>query len=391
VRPSKEEILDFSQATQLLAWLDEEHRKDKALLATLQSQVDVQKTQLTEHTRQLQEIQAALTRIEGQSARLSQLEISIQAMRAEFAGLLAKQAADQETRQEQRLRTDKQESETMARLVRQLQERVEGHGSFDSGVALLREEDSKLQSEITKTLAQVAEIVKTLNTHDQRVDLLTREGRSLREGLEGLRLLHEDVREQGITLKATVEAVGPRLDARVEQLQSSIAEASKGRGSELGSVQSKVHVQAQRLDDLTRELAAVEAPINRWSKQMEEVLAQFERNRKTLYDLHELERQMRQQAKELVELQRLAVERQRAELREWQDGQVTVDEGLTARIGQLEGSQRKAMETLQGLQSNLEQNQREMLANTDQLWQAWSEFARDQAKALGAFKQRRAS
>jgi chromosome segregation ATPase len=383
--------LDFSQATQLLAWLDEEHRKDKVLLATLQSQIDAQKTQLTEHTRQLQEIQAALTRVEGQSARLSQMEVSLQAMRTEFVGLLAKQAADQETRQEQRARTDKLEGETMARLIRQLQERVEGLGSFDSGMALLRDEDSRLQTEVAMALAQLAEMVKTQKVQDQHVELLTSEGRSLREGLEDLRLLHEDVREQGITLRATVEAVGTRLDARVEQLQSSIAEASKGRQGELAHVQNKVQGQAQRLDDLARELGVVQALINRWSKQMEEMMAHYEHNRKTLYDLHELERQVRQQGKELAELQRLAVERQRAELREWQDGQANVDEGLTARIEQLEDSQRKASETLQGLESNLEQSHRDMLASTDQLWQVWSEFAREQTKAYGAFKQRRAS
>jgi len=84
--------LDLNQAIQLLTWLDEEHRKDKALLMALQSQIDAQKAQMTEQARQLQDIQAALTRIESQLPKLAQFESAMQSVRTEFAGLLAKQA-----------------------------------------------------------------------------------------------------------------------------------------------------------------------------------------------------------------------------------------------------------------------------------------------------------
>ena len=82
--------MDLNQATQLLSWLDEEHRKDKALLMALQSQVEVQKAQLTEQARQVQEIQAALARVEGQLPKLEQLDIALQGFRSEFSGLMTK-------------------------------------------------------------------------------------------------------------------------------------------------------------------------------------------------------------------------------------------------------------------------------------------------------------
>ena len=382
--------MDLSQVTQLLTWLDEEHRKDKALLMALQSQIDAQKVQLTEQARQMQETQAALTRFEGQSPRITQLEASIQSVRSEFAGLLTKQMADQETRQEQRVRAGKLEGETMARLVRQVQERVEGLGTFDGSVALLRDEDGRLQAELSKVVTQIGEIVKRLGVQDQRLGLLSQEGQTLRDGLASARLSDEDLREQGMSLKAVVEAVAPPLDAKVEQLQLSVMELSKGRQTDLDPFQLKLQEQARQIEALGESLTAVQVPIERWAKQMEELMGQYERNRKTLYDLHELERAIRQQGKELTELQRLAAERQRAELREWQDNQSRVDEQQTVRIEQAEAWQSKTAESLAGLEKGLEEIRHDIVSRTEQLWQVWSEFMRQQAKVFGEFKQRRA-
>lgn len=381
--------MDPSQATQLLTWLDEEHRKDKALLMALQSQIDAQKAQLTEQARQLQDIQAALTRIESQLPRLSQFEGSIQSVRSEFASLLAKHAAEQETRQEQQARADKLETETMARLMRHLQERVESLGSFDSSVALLRDEDGKLQAELTKLSTQLAEIPKRLNAYEQRIELLSQEGKALREGLASARFSQEDLRNQILALQAALETLSPRLDAKIEQLQTSIEEISQKRQMDLESVQTKQQNQDRLLEELGKEIKAVQIPIQRWAKQMEEFTTQFEHTRKTLYELHELERQMRQQGNELLELQRLAAERQRTELREWQDNQARMDEEQAARLEQLETWQRKTTKALQELQGHLKETKGEITAHVDELWQVWSEFMRKQAELCGNLKQRR--
>ncbi len=382
--------MDLSQATQLLTWLDEEHRKDKALLMALQSQIDAQKVQLTELARQKQEAQAALTRLEAQSPRIAQLEASIQSVRTEFAGLLAKQAGDQETRQEQRVRADKLEGETIARLIRQLQERVEGLGTFDSSVALLRDEDGRLQAELSKVVTQIGEIVKRLGTQDERLGLLSQEGQSLREGLASARLSDEDLREQGMSLRAAVEAMAPPLDAKIEQLQLALLDLSKDHQAHLDGFQAGLQDQTRLIEELGESLTVVQVPIDRWAKQMEELMGQYERNRKTLYDMHELERTIRQQGKELAELQRLAAERQRAELREWQDNQSRVDEEQTVHIEQIEAGQSKTAEILAGLEKGLEETRQEIVSHSEQLWKVWSEFVRQQAKVFGEFKQRRA-
>jgi chromosome segregation ATPase len=384
--------LDLNQVTQLLTWLDEEHRKDKALLMALQSQIDTQKTQLVEEARQLQEIQATLARIEGQLPRLAQLDAGIQGLRTEFSGLLAKHAAEQDVREETRTRSDKLEAESLARIVRQVQERVESIATFESMAATLRDEDSKLGSEIARALEQSANLNKHLAAQDERLGLLAQDGQSFRDGLTGLRLAHEDwSSNKHMALKAAVEALGARLDTNLEQLQLALDDLSKRQQEDLNALQLKQHEWGRRVEELSAELEAMQPPLTRWTKQMEDFANQFERNRKTLYDLRELEKQIRQQGNEMLELQRLAAERQRTELREWQDNQVRVDEEQAARLERLESWQKKISGSCQSLEERLEQNHKDIETSANELWQAWSQYVAGQARVLDGMKQKKAT
>ena len=387
-RSEEEETLDLNQMTQLLTWLDEEHRKDKAMLMSLQSQLDVQKAQLTDQARQLQEVQAALTRIEAQLPGLAQIESSLQNIRTEFAGLLAKHAAEQEAREEARTRTDKVESETIARIVRQVQERVDALGSFDNTVAVLREEDSKLRSEMTRAFTQLAEITKRLEAQDQRITLVTQDVQALRDTLTSTRLTHEGLNSQIMALKAALEALGARLDAKIEQLPPLIEELGKKEQADIIALQAKLQDQDRLIDELGKEMQPFKASIARWTKQMEKFTEDFERDRKTLYDLRELERQIRQQGNEALELQRLAAERMRTELREWQDNQLKVDEEQTARLEQLLAWQQKVSKILEDLEQRLEQNRQDVKAHADELWQAMASYAQGQMKLLENLQKR---
>jgi len=379
--------LDLNQVIQLLNWLDEEHRKDKALLMAMQSQIDAQRAQLTEQARQLQEIQATIPRIQGQLPRLAQLEAAIQGVRSEFSGLLAKHSAEQDAKDDARIRSAKLEAESIARIVRQIQERVEGIGSFDQVAALLREEDSKLRSEVTRAFNQVVEVNKRLDAQGERLTMLAQDAQGFRDTLAANKLEHESLNAQHLSLKASVDALGSRLDTRLDKLQSDVEAIAKTQQADVNGLQLKIGEWDRRHEELSTELQAAQPPLARWNKQLEEFAAQFERNRKTLYDMHELEQQIRQQSSEVAELQRLAVERQRTELREWQDNQVRVDDEQTARLVRLESWQTKSATTWQSLEDRLEQNKQAIQACSDELWQVWSRFIQAQAKVLDGLKQ----
>jgi len=66
--------MNLEQAVQLLNWLDEEHRKDKAQIAELASQLTQQYTQVAGLNKTVQDLEERLARLQSQSLRFTQLE-----------------------------------------------------------------------------------------------------------------------------------------------------------------------------------------------------------------------------------------------------------------------------------------------------------------------------
>ncbi len=366
--------MDLTQATQLLTWLDEEHRKDKALLMALQSQSEVQKSQLTEQARQLQDIQAALARIENKLARFEQLETAMQGIRGEFSNLVARQTAEQEGLEEKRMQAERQESEAIARIIRQVQDRVDSLGTYENTIEVLRDEDSKLRSKVTEAFEQIAESSKHLAVLPPRIKLLEQEAAVVRETLAANRLALEDLNDKLMQAKAALDTLGPRLDNKTEQTQLALEELIERRRTELNELRVKQQDQTRSIEELDQRVTSLQAPMARWANQMEEFTEQFERNRKTMYDLRELERQVRQQGKEMLELQRVTAERQRTELREWQDDQARIDEEQSIHLQQIEAWQLKTAETLKALGESLDQNRESIEACSDELWKLWTAY-----------------
>ena len=375
---SQEVNLDLNQAIQLLTWLDKEHRKDKALLMTLQSQIEVQKAQLTEQARQFQEIQAALARIEGQLPKVELLETALQGIRTEYSSLLAKQSAEQEGLEDKRIQADRQESESVARIVRQVQDRVDALGTYENTITVLRNEDSKLRSQLTEGLDQLSEVAKHVDGQSPQIVRLNEEVGSMRDGMADTRLIAEDLTSKYMQLKADLDAAGPALGAKIDHLQAALEELRERSRTESDAVRVRHQNQARRIDELQADSKAVQALTGRWATQMAEFTEQFERNRKALHNLRELESTVRQQGKEMVELQQITADRQRSDVREWQDGQMRVDEEQNARLHELEAWHAQASDTLEALEESLEQNRQAIQSSSDAFWRAWAAYARGQ-------------
>jgi chromosome segregation ATPase len=262
-------------------------------------------------------------------------------------------------------------------------------GSFDDTAAALRNEDSRLQTELNKVLDQLSEVSKRLAAKEQRLDLLSGESSAFRAELANAKLAQEDLATNQMTLKAALESLEPRLDTKIEHLRSALDDMSKGHQADLEASQLRLQEQDQLVEELGHRVNGFQTLVTRWTSQMAEFTTQLENNRRTLYELQELESQIRQQGSELTELQRLAAERQRTELREWQDAQIKVDEEQMARLDRLETWKPRAAETMEGLQERLERNRREIEASIEQLWDMWSEYVKRQTDLSARIGERR--
>src|SRR5712692_2773820 len=82
--------MDLSQATQMLRWLDDEHRKNKIVLGELQQQIVAQKELIISQARRLEELEARIAATQASLYRFDQVETNLQQTRAEASALLPK-------------------------------------------------------------------------------------------------------------------------------------------------------------------------------------------------------------------------------------------------------------------------------------------------------------
>ena len=83
--------MDIAQLAQMVNWLDEEHRRDRAEIARLQQQVEGQTADLVEQARRIQDLEGRLAGTTAQLGRFTQLEQMIQNTKQEFSLMVSRE------------------------------------------------------------------------------------------------------------------------------------------------------------------------------------------------------------------------------------------------------------------------------------------------------------
>ncbi len=96
--------MDLEQIITRLEWLDDERRKDKALIAALEQKVDDLEGQLPKQQKQVKELSSDVAHVSGMMGQFDHLEEGITNLRTELTRVIEsneKQRADKERDQEQ--------------------------------------------------------------------------------------------------------------------------------------------------------------------------------------------------------------------------------------------------------------------------------------------------
>ena len=80
--------MDTAQIAQMVNWLDEEHRRDRAEIARLQQRLEAQSSDIVEQARRIQELEARLAGTQAHLTKFGQIEHAIQNTKLEVTALV---------------------------------------------------------------------------------------------------------------------------------------------------------------------------------------------------------------------------------------------------------------------------------------------------------------
>jgi uncharacterized phage infection (PIP) family protein YhgE len=339
--------MNLEQAVQLLNWLDEEHRKDKAQIAELAGQLTQQYTLVAGLNKTVQDLEERLARLQSQSLRFTQLEQRVGQTKAEVQMALEQHDKRYTQRETEAFEMRQLERERQDQILSTLQLQIEG-----------------LQQWQRSTIGDH----EMINRADLTVGTLQRE---LEEQI------HRD-EELNHRLQLIEEWV-PRFGQMATEQRQLSERLTKERAEAVEAARRAEQQRARHMAEWAEQMKASRREVDEWIAQMRTIQEQHKDSRKLYSELQELEERLKQMEARLLQWQRLLEETRRKErdqllgdvdkrwqqqLGEWQFLRDEWTKRLTAvadRTGKLEDWRAEAVSQLHELVEKMEKEHRDRL------------------------------
>ncbi len=340
--------MEQTQTTQMVKWLDEERRREKAQVAELMEQISQQYTQIAGLSKTTQDLAERVARLQSQALRYSQIEQSVGQMQAQVQLTL-----EQHNKHRQQLEADAYQ--------------VRAHE---------REREDKTLKQLHLQIEALQQWQRALTgDHDavQRLDLLAV---TLQREIEDLIQRSEDDNRRIVYVEEWVNRAA-QLTTEMHQLTERLR-TERAEGAE--AARRAEQQRARHMAEWAEQMRGSRAQIEEWLPQIQ---AQFKDGKKVLASIQEVEGSVKQIEPRLLQWQKLTDETRRKEREQlltdiekrWQQqlGEWTFlrDEwnkrinALTERLTKLEDWRPETVSQLRDLVEKFEKERRERIVMVD--------------------------
>jgi chromosome segregation ATPase len=261
------------QSLQRLMWLDEEHRKDKAMMGEIVAQLDQHLTQITGVTRGLQDLEERLARVQNQSLRYSQIEQALGQIKTEFALMFEQFEKRVQQRDEEMFKVRQMERERLDRAIEALQPKLDELAAAQRHIGTDHEAIRRVEG------GQVAFV----------------------RGLEELSKRQEATNGRISVTEEWVKRTGA-LIAEVQQLSDRLRQ---DRADALEATRRADQARARQVTEWAEQMKVARREMDDWIAQLRPLLDLPKEVRASLVGLRDLEAQLKQIEPRLVQRQKL--------------------------------------------------------------------------------------
>jgi hypothetical protein len=305
----------------MVNWLDEELRRERAEVTKLQQLVERQTGELTEQARKIRDLEGHLANTRAQVVQFTQIEENLQHLKNEVVLMLDKQEQQrrQELRDAERLRLT--ERETLSTAISEVRKELQILPRYDEGLRLREAEDRRL-SEVVMTLRhEVTAMGKDFDERARNLSYLAEQRSYDNKRISGLQeenlTLLKRTEQQENRLKSLADT-SQRHERHVQELLQFKTDLTRQQVDWMESQRLDEQARKRQMEEWREEVDAQRAEAQDITKRMKEFNEAAALGRQAMGTLETFKEQLRRDQNQVAELQRLAEERQRKELEEWQ-------------------------------------------------------------------------
>ncbi len=313
--------MDTTQLTQMVNWLDEELRRERAGITKLQQLVERQTGELSEQSRQVKDLEGRLANTQAQLAKFARLDETLQQFKNEVVLLLDKRDEQRRKAQRETERLRMAEREAQSKTMGEVRRELQDLSRHEEEPRLREAEDRRLGELLMSLRHEVTTMSKDFDERARNLSYLTEQRAYDNKRIAGLQ-------EENLTLLKRTEKQDSRLKSledRTQRHERHVQELLqfktnlKREQTEWMESQRVAHERRKReMTQWREEVEAHRQDVSNLSDRMQEFNEAAEAGRQTLVMLETFQEQLRRDQNQIAELQRLAEERQRKELEAWQ-------------------------------------------------------------------------
>ena len=310
------EDLETTQLTQLLKWLEDERRKDKAQIATLQERLAGQANEIGELTRRLQELDNSLKVMQSSVAKTQKIDNVLEEYKNELIALMDRREDDHKksARETERLRL--LEMETLQRQLAEIKKEMPRLGKIEDELPTRRAEEKRLSEMIQRLQPQLEAASQLVEERTRGVPYLE-EGR--RQDVKRILTAEQEIVNHlkkldvlGGRLQVLEDAFGKIL-LRFEPIQTHLSDHDKVL-DDLRSADFRVQQQVKTFETA---LTQLREQVVDYTAVMNKLREQALINQRADAELQQFQETLRMRVAELGEVERLFEERVKRQFEEF--------------------------------------------------------------------------
>ena len=314
--------MDQGQLTQMVTWLDEEHRRDKAEVIRLQQRLESQEGELQDQARIIQDLEGRMANLQSQLLRFGQLDTALEQLKEEVVQMFeqADERRQQEAREAERVRAI--ERDNVSRAVNEIRRDLQRLPRFDEEINLRKVEQARVSDGLLVVQQELNALGQEVEGKLRRVPFLEegrqqdtkRIARLQQESLEALKRIEQ----HGSRLQMFEDAI-KRQERDTGELKGVIAQLRIAQREFIQSQLLETEEVKRKMAEWAETLEANVKKIDGFSARIQEITEAFREDRKVVENIERFQELINREQAQVSELQRLAEERQKRELEQWQE------------------------------------------------------------------------
>lgn len=312
--------MDINQAARMIEWLDEERRRDKALIATLEERL----------TQQQDSIDTLLKRINGVESDQSTMRTQIvpngrdnetqDHLRKEIQHLIEGIEAKRLTAEREADRRAELARENLARPLREVTEKVTKLERQQTEFPAIQIENDRAAGSIAALQQRVEDLVKKLEEPDRRLAFLEEQRRQDARRISESQSEIPEIQKQidGIKPKMELlEDLALRTERRIQEVQNGERERREQIQQFIDQQTLIMQQRDMQVRDLTEKFGEQDSVMQRNIERFESWSETYREMKKIIDDFERIGDRLERRINEVAEMQRLSEERFRQEWNDW--------------------------------------------------------------------------